>query len=152
MSKFIQLTSPIIGPLYLNIETLSEVFMHEGKVSVRVIGMPAADGYIVTESVEEVMALINGKPNGPATIDCPKIAPEDVVVGRWYWVLDQDKDGPHIFFARRRNDGPLKADNPVCFFKSTFDLNPIYRVECNEVTAIFGPIPLPSELSSEVSE
>lgn len=77
---------------------------------------------------------------GSKPIDYPQVAPEDVVVGEWYWVLDQDNDGPHIFFAI-----PNKW-----FANSSFACDPVYSTDSDIIVAIYGPIPYPSELSSEV--
>lgn len=60
MSKFIQLTCIPAGPFHLNIENIESVSMYEGKACIVSTGMSAAEGYIVMETVEEVMALING--------------------------------------------------------------------------------------------
>lgn len=146
MSKFIQLTCIPAGPFYLNIENVESVSMYEGKTCIRGKSMRGSEGYHVTETVEEVMALINGK---RARLELPEVSPKDVIVDRSYWVYEKEGDSPHIFHARKGRkfrDG----DSTIWFFNSSYGGEPIYKADCGEVTAIYGPIPYPSELSSEV--
>lgn len=84
-----------------------------------------------------------GQPTGPAPIDYPKVAPEDVIVGRAYWVRGTPgRGGPYIVHARVD-----PRDQKMQFFDGHACGNTMYR---RDITEIYGPIPLPSGLSSEV--
>ena len=84
-----------------------------------------------------------GQPTSPAPIDYPKVALEDVIVGRAYWVRGTPgRGGPYIVHARVD-----PRDQKMQFFDGHACGNTMYR---RDIAEIYGPIPLPSGLSSEV--